>query len=72
MAEDIKASELITLKEAAAYCGLSVDFLRELAGKRRLKAWKLGNMWVTTKAYVDDYLASRSMKNIPKKYRHRI
>ena len=71
MAEELKASELMTLKEAAEYCGLSVAFLRELAGKGRLKAWKLANAWVTTKAYVDEYLASRSMKNIPKKYRHR-
>jgi len=71
MAEELKVSELMTLKEAAGYCGLSVDFLRELAGKGRLKAWKIANAWVTTKADVDAYLASRSMKNIPKKYRHR-
>jgi len=59
MAEDIKVSELITLKEAAGYCGLSVDFLRRLAEGGRLKARKLGNIWVTTKADVSDYLASR-------------
>jgi excisionase family DNA binding protein len=59
MAEDIRASELITLKEAAEYCGLSYGFLRQLAGRGRLKAHKLGNMWVTTKADMDDYLASR-------------
>ncbi len=59
MVEELKASELITLKQAAEYCGLSVDFLRELAGKGRLKAHKLGNLWVTTKADVDEYLASR-------------
>lgn len=71
MVEEIKASELMTLKEAAEYCGLSYAFLRELAGKGRLRAWKIANAWVTTRADVDAYLASRSMKNIPKKYRHR-
>jgi len=59
MAEELKASELITLKEAAGYCGLSYGFLRQLAERGRLKAWKLGNMWVTTKADVDEYIASR-------------
>lgn len=59
MNEDLKASELITLKEAAEYSGLSTAFLRELAGRGRLTARKLGNMWVTTKADVDVYLASR-------------
>lgn len=59
MAEELKASELITLKQAAQYCGLSVDFLRVLAEKGRLKAWKLGHIWVTTKADVDEYIASR-------------
>ena len=71
MAEEPKASELMTLKEAAEYSGLSYGFLRQLAGRGRLKAWKIANAWVTTKADVDAYLASRSMKNIPKKYRHR-
>jgi len=59
MAEDIKASELITLREAAEYSGLSHNYLIEIANRGRLKAWKYGHFWMTTREAVDEYLASR-------------
>ena len=61
--------ELISLQQAAEYCGLTKGSLHEYAKKGRLKAKKIGRMWVTTRAAVDEYLASRSLDNIPKKYR---
>ena len=62
MAEDLKASELITLKEAAKYSGLSHNYLIELANRGRLKAQKYGRFWLTTRAAVDEYVASRQKR----------
>jgi len=60
--EELKASELITLKEAAEYSGLSHDYLIQLANRGRLKAQKYGRFWLTTKRAVDEYLASRQRR----------
>ena len=59
------AEELITLRQAADKCGLSVSHLRLLARTRRLQARKIGRDWVTTLDAVerylkDEYLRSRS------------
>jgi hypothetical protein len=59
------AEELITLREAADKCDLSVSHLRLLARTGRLKARKIGRDWVTTRHAVeryvkDEYLRSRS------------
>ncbi len=61
--------ELISLQDAAEYAGLSRDSLQGYIRRGRLKAKKVGPIWVTTRAAVDDYLQSRSFENIPKKYR---
>ncbi len=62
MAEDLKASELITLKEAAEYSGLSYAYLRKIARTGRLKAQKVGMQWLTTREAVDQYIASRQKR----------
>ena len=67
--DPLTIGELITLAEAAEYAGLSPGSLQGYAKRDRLKAKKLGNTWLTTHAAVDEYLASRSLDNIPKKYR---
>jgi excisionase family DNA binding protein len=62
MAEELKASELITLKEAAEYSGFSYRYLVNLAGKGRLEAVKKGMQWFTTREAVDRYIASRKKR----------
>jgi excisionase family DNA binding protein len=69
--DPLTIGELITLAEAAEYAGLSKGSLHEYAKRGRLKAKKIGLYWVTTYAAVDEYLASRNLDNIPKKYRDR-
>jgi excisionase family DNA binding protein len=61
--------ELISLQDAAEYAGLAKRSLHNYAQQGRLKAKKIGRMWVTTRAAVDAYLQSRNVENIPKKYR---
>ncbi|MEI7557258.1 hypothetical protein [Candidatus Chlorohelix sp.] len=63
--------ELISLAEAAERSGFSIELLRAVAKKGRLKAKKVGRNWFTTMEFVGEYKDSRSFKNIPKKYRDR-
>lgn len=50
---------LISLAEAAALYGFNRHYLRNLAQKERLKAQKVGSMWVTTPRDIEDYIRSR-------------
>ena len=63
----LTVGELITLAEAAEYAGLEKGTLHNYAKSGRLKAKKLGLYWVTTKAAVDEYLASREPRRPPKR-----
>jgi excisionase family DNA binding protein len=67
--DPLTVGELISLQEAAEYAGLEKSTLHNYARRGRLKAKRLGPIWVTTKAAIDEYLASRSLENIPKKFR---
>lgn len=52
-------NRLISLAEAAEVYGFNQDYLGNLARKGRLKAQKVGSMWVTTPADVEAYIQSR-------------
>lgn len=52
-------NRLISLPEAAELYSFNPDFLGQLARKGRLKAHKIGKMWVTTPQDVEDYIHSR-------------
>lgn len=67
--DPLTIGDLITLQEAAEYAGLAYKSLLAYARSGRLKAKRLGYMWVTTRAAVDEYLRSRDVNSIPKKYR---
>lgn len=67
----LSIGDLISLQEAAEYCGLTKGTLHAYAKSGRLRAKKIGRMWVTTRAAIDHYLESRDITSIPKKYRDR-
>jgi len=67
--DPLTIGELITLQEAAEYARLSKESIHSYVKKGRLKARKRGWMWFTTRAAVDEYLQSRHLENVPKKYR---
>ena len=67
--DPLTVGKLITLQEAAEYAGLEKGSIHNYVKRGRLKAKKMGPIWVTTRAAVDDYLTSRSFENIPKKHR---
>ncbi len=67
--DPLTVGELITLQQAAEYCGLTKDTLHNYAKRGRIKAKKIGLYWVTTKAAVDEYISSRDIESIPKNLR---
>lgn len=50
--------DLISLREAADYSGLSSSHLRLLVRRGDVEGKKIGRNWVTTRQAVDQYLAS--------------
>ena len=57
--EQKNKDSLISLPEAAAIFGFNADYLGQLARRGRLKAQKVGKMWVTTPKDVEEYIRSR-------------
>ena len=55
-------TRLISLPEAAELYGFDQRYLAKLARKGRLKARKIGDLWVTTPEEMDDYIASRQKR----------
>jgi hypothetical protein len=63
--------ELRPLKDLALEFALSYNSLRGYAIRGRLRAVKFGNQWASTRQAIEEYLISRHLENIPKKYRDR-
>ena len=60
----------ISLSEAATEFGISHPHLKLLARKGRLRAFKIGKNWVTTRAAVAEYLANPTLRSRdPHKYK---
>ena len=55
-------TRLISLPEGAELCGLSHSYLKQLAQKGRLKAQKIGGVWLTTPRDIETYISSRQKK----------
>lgn len=53
---------LLSLADAAEHYGFNRNYLAELAKKGRLKAQKIGNMWLTTPHDVEAYITSRQQR----------
>jgi len=55
-------TRLISLPEAAEIYGFHPEYLNQLARKGRLKAQKIGKMWVTTPDDIEEYISSRQKR----------
>jgi excisionase family DNA binding protein len=59
MTKEPKVSELITMREAAKYCGRSHSRMRSYVRSGKLRAWKVGKQWLTTKKAVGRLFQAR-------------
>jgi hypothetical protein len=55
-------TRLISLAEASELYGFSRIYLAELARRGRLSAEKVGNMWVTSPAKMEEFIRSRERR----------
>ena len=60
MTKEPKVSELITMRQAAQYCGRSHSQVQSYARSGQLGAWKVGMQWLTTEKELDRYFKSRN------------
>ena len=51
---------LISLREAAEIYGFNSDYLGQLARRGRLKCQRIGWMWITTPADVEEFIRTRT------------
>lgn len=58
-------SEVMDIKEAAAYLRISADTLYDYASSRVIPAFKLGNRWRFKKTVLDEWMADQSKGNEP-------
>lgn len=61
------STELLTLTQAGKRYGFSGDYFRRLAEKGRLKARKVGHLWLTTSHDVETFIVSREKRGVYKK-----
>jgi hypothetical protein len=54
--ELVNPAELISLQQASEFSGYSPQRLRALADSGKLKAWLIGNSWVTSRRHVEHFL----------------
>lgn len=60
----LPAGDLIPLSEASRQYGFKRGYLRLLAVRGRLKAFKIGRDWFTSTADVEDYIKSRKRRGV--------
>ncbi|MCP4542446.1 MAG: helix-turn-helix domain-containing protein [Chloroflexi bacterium] len=61
---DTDKDRLISLAEAAEMYGFSYGYLRQLAGRGRLKAVKIANGWITTPTDVEAFIRTRQKRGV--------
>ncbi len=59
-------TDVISLAQAAEIAALSPGTLKTQAAKGRLQADKVGKTWVTTRAWLQEYLDSRQHVKVSK------
>ncbi len=60
-------TRLISLPEAADRYGFNPKYMAQLASRGRLKATKIGGIWLTTKEDVETYIRSRQRRGAYRK-----
>lgn len=62
MSQTEDKTRLISLPEAAELYGFNRRYLSAIARKGRLKAQKVGGVWLTTPSDVEEYIRSREQR----------
>ena len=58
MADPIDPDKLVSLPQVAKEYGYNPAHLSKLASIGKIKAWHIGNTWITTREYIEEYIQS--------------
>lgn len=61
---DLDKNRLISLADAANIYGFSQNYLRQLIHRDRLQAEKVGGVWLTTRASIEEYIEGRQKRGV--------
>jgi excisionase family DNA binding protein len=61
-----RAKEVMTLREASQYLGISPDTLYKYLGEDKIPAFKLGNRWRFKKDLLDRWMEKKSERVVEK------
>lgn len=56
-----EAREVMNIRQASAYLGVSPDTLYKYVSEERIPAFKLGNRWRFKKSKLDEWMEEQSM-----------
>jgi excisionase family DNA binding protein len=59
--------EVMNIREASQYLGISPDTLYKYVAMERIPAFKLGNRWRFKKTVLDEWMEVKSRKNTVRK-----
>lgn len=62
MVSDVTIREVMDIRQAAAYLGISSDTLYKYAAEGCVPAFKLGNRWRFKKSRIDEWMDRQSDK----------
>ena len=62
--------EVMNIRQASQYLGVSPDTLYKYVGEQRIPAFKLGNRWRFKKSRLDQWMEEKSPKWKPRARRH--
>jgi len=57
------AREVMNIRQASQYLGVSPDTLYKYVSEERIPAFKLGNRWKFKKSLLDTWMEDRSLNN---------
>ena len=60
----IDAREVMNIRQASQYLGVSPDTLYKYVSEERIPAFKLGNRWKFKKSLLDSWMESQSLNSI--------
>jgi excisionase family DNA binding protein len=60
----MESKEVMTLREASEYLGISPDTLYKYLGDRQIPAFKLGNRWRFKKDLLDRWMEKKSERSL--------
>lgn len=62
-----EAREVMNIRQASAYLGVSPDTLYKYASEESIPAFKLGNRWRFKKSKLDEWMEEQSSMNMRRK-----